>query len=79
MAGDGLERVTMRQVAAEAGVSTRLLQYYFGTREALLAGAYASRSCFDRERLKALIPAGRSWRRSEPSCWRYSRSMTRRV
>ncbi|MGV9775044.1 TetR/AcrR family transcriptional regulator [Streptosporangium sp. NPDC003464] len=35
----GLEDVTLRQVAAEAGVSARLLQYYFGTREQLLLGA----------------------------------------
>ncbi|WP_067833252.1 TetR/AcrR family transcriptional regulator [Actinomadura kijaniata] len=35
----GLEDVTLRQVAAEAGVSARLLQYYFGTRRQLLLGA----------------------------------------
>ncbi|MBF6061462.1 TetR family transcriptional regulator C-terminal domain-containing protein [Nocardia terpenica] len=35
----GLEQVTLRQVAAEAGVSARLLQYYFGTRDELLLGA----------------------------------------
>ncbi|MFI7636190.1 TetR/AcrR family transcriptional regulator [Nonomuraea sp. NPDC049400] len=35
----GLEDVTLRQVAAEAGVSARLLQYYFGTRDQLLLGA----------------------------------------
>ncbi|TDQ50297.1 TetR/AcrR family transcriptional regulator [Actinorugispora endophytica] len=35
----GLEDVTLRQVAAEAGVSARLLQYYFGTRDRLLLGA----------------------------------------
>ncbi|MCP2164871.1 TetR/AcrR family transcriptional regulator [Goodfellowiella coeruleoviolacea] len=35
----GLEHVTLRQVAAEAGVSARLLQYYFGTRDQLLLGA----------------------------------------
>lgn len=35
----GLEQVTLRQVAAEAGVSARLLQYYFGTRDQLLLGA----------------------------------------
>ncbi|MFJ3959055.1 TetR/AcrR family transcriptional regulator [Arthrobacter sp. NPDC090010] len=35
----GLEQVSLRQVAAEAGVSTRLLQYYFGTREQMLLGA----------------------------------------
>ncbi len=35
----GLEQVTLRQVAAEAGVSPRLLQYYFGTRDQVLLGA----------------------------------------
>ncbi len=35
----GLEDVSLRQVAAEAGVSARLLQYYFGTRDQLLLGA----------------------------------------
>ncbi len=35
----GLEDVTLRQVAAEAGVSVRLIQYYFGTRDALLLTA----------------------------------------
>ncbi|MEV0282378.1 TetR/AcrR family transcriptional regulator [Streptomyces sp. NPDC050610] len=35
----GLEDVTLRQVAAEAGVSVRLIQYYFGSRDALLLTA----------------------------------------
>lgn len=35
----GLEDVSVRQVAAEAGVSARLVQYYFGTRDELLLGA----------------------------------------
>lgn len=35
----GLEQVTLRRAAAEAGVSPRLLQYYFGTRDQLLLGA----------------------------------------
>lgn len=35
----GLEQVTLRQVAAEADVSARLLQYYFGTRDQVLLGA----------------------------------------
>ncbi|WP_061290907.1 TetR/AcrR family transcriptional regulator [Herbidospora cretacea] len=35
----GLEEVTLRQVAAEADVSVRLVQYYFGTRDDLLLGA----------------------------------------
>lgn len=32
----GLGAATFRQVAAEAGVSVRLVQYYFGTKEGLL-------------------------------------------
>jgi AcrR family transcriptional regulator len=35
----GLEAVTLRQVADEAGVSMRLVQYYFGNRTALLLSA----------------------------------------
>jgi len=35
----GLEDVTLRQVAVEAGVSARLLQYYFGSRDQVLLGA----------------------------------------
>ncbi|WP_344859070.1 TetR/AcrR family transcriptional regulator [Planomonospora alba] len=35
----GLRGATMRGVAAEAGVSLRLVQYYFQTKEALLADA----------------------------------------
>lgn len=38
-ARDGLEAVTMRQVADEAGVSMRLVQYYFGNRTTLLLTA----------------------------------------
>lgn len=33
---NGLEDVTLRRVATEAGVSMRLVQYYFGTRHELL-------------------------------------------
>lgn len=36
---DGLHAVTMRSVAAEAGVSLRLIQYYFVSKEQLLVGA----------------------------------------
>lgn len=36
---DGLHAVTMRSVAAEAGVSLRLVQYYFTSKEQLLIGA----------------------------------------
>lgn len=41
----------MRRVAAEARVSTRLVQYYFGTRDQLLAGALAYRNAHDRARI----------------------------
>jgi AcrR family transcriptional regulator len=54
----GLENVTLRQVAAEAGVSARLVQYYFGTRDQLLLGALevlnADAEQRARERLAAL-------------------------
>ena len=35
-AARGLHATGMREVAAEAGVSLRLVQYYFGTKEELL-------------------------------------------
>jgi AcrR family transcriptional regulator len=35
----GLHAATMREVAAEAGVSLRLVQYYFHSKDELLAGA----------------------------------------
>ncbi|WP_280336418.1 TetR/AcrR family transcriptional regulator [Nocardia wallacei] len=38
-ARDGLHAVSMRSVAAEAGVSLRLVQYYFQTKNGLLIGA----------------------------------------
>jgi AcrR family transcriptional regulator len=38
-AARGLHAAGMREVAAEAGVSLRLVQYYFGTKEELLLGA----------------------------------------
>ncbi len=38
-ATDGLHAVTMRSVAAEAGVSLRLVQYYFGTKADLMNAA----------------------------------------
>ncbi|WP_040793621.1 TetR/AcrR family transcriptional regulator [Nocardia paucivorans] len=38
-ARDGLHAVSMRSVAAEAGISLRLVQYYFHTKTGLLLGA----------------------------------------
>ncbi|MDI2129047.1 TetR/AcrR family transcriptional regulator [Yinghuangia seranimata] len=38
---DGLQSASMRAVAAEAGVSLRLVQYYFTTKQALLLDALA--------------------------------------
>ncbi|WP_031071540.1 TetR/AcrR family transcriptional regulator [Streptomyces sp. NRRL WC-3742] len=38
-ANSGLHSVTMRSVAVEAGVSVRLVQYYFDTKEQLLLAA----------------------------------------
>lgn len=35
----GLQAATMREVAAEAGVSVRLVQYYFDSKQELLLGA----------------------------------------
>ncbi|MEU9076624.1 TetR family transcriptional regulator C-terminal domain-containing protein [Kitasatospora sp. NPDC048538] len=40
-ATDGLKSASMRAVATEAGVSLRLVQYYFTTKEGLLLDAFA--------------------------------------
>lgn len=53
----GLEDVTMRQVAAEAGVSMRLVQYYFGTRHDLLLKALEILNKTADTRAKKRIPA----------------------
>jgi len=49
-AARGLHATGMREVAAEAGVSLRLVQYYFGTKEELLLAAM--------QRLAAQFAAG---------------------
>ncbi|MEV0261536.1 TetR/AcrR family transcriptional regulator [Streptomyces sp. NPDC050617] len=57
----GLEDVTLRQVAAEAGVSVRLVQYYFGSRDGLLLTALeilnSDAERRGRERVEALADA----------------------
>ncbi|WP_435736872.1 TetR family transcriptional regulator [Cellulosimicrobium sp. PMB13] len=40
VARDGLEAATFQAVAAEAGVSVRLVQYYFGNKEGLLLATH---------------------------------------
>ncbi|MHB2266757.1 TetR/AcrR family transcriptional regulator [Aliihoeflea sp. PC F10.4] len=54
----GLEDVTMRRVAAEAGISTRLVQYYFSTRERLLADAFSYRLQRDRKYIEDTLVDG---------------------
>ena len=39
---DGLHGVTFQAVAGEAGISVRLIQYYFGTKDAFLLATYQS-------------------------------------
>ncbi|WP_031465125.1 TetR/AcrR family transcriptional regulator [Sciscionella sediminilitoris] len=51
----GLEGVTMRRVATEAEVSTRLVQYYFGTRKDLLLGALHCLNDDSRQRIEQRI------------------------
>jgi AcrR family transcriptional regulator len=54
----GLRAASMREVAAEAGVSLRLVQYYFHTKDELLLGAFGylgeQLSARVRERVRAL-------------------------
>ncbi|BCJ47445.1 transcriptional regulator [Actinoplanes ianthinogenes] len=53
----GLQSATMREVAAEAGVSLRLVQYYFHTKEELLVAALAYLAEQLTERVRAGIRA----------------------
>jgi AcrR family transcriptional regulator len=53
----GLQSATMREVAAEAGVSLRLVQYYFHTKEQLLLAALAYLAEQLTERVSASIRA----------------------
>lgn len=59
-ANGGLEDVSLRQVGGEAGVSMRLVQYYFGTRQDLLLGALeilnADAEAQTKERISTLGP-----------------------
>ncbi len=51
----GLHGAGMREVAAEAGVSLRLVQYYFGTKEELLLAAMQQLAAQFSERVLARI------------------------
>jgi AcrR family transcriptional regulator len=51
----GLQATGMREVAAEAGVSLRLVQYYFGTKEELLLAAARDLAVRYSERVMARI------------------------
>lgn len=53
----GLRGATMRGVAAEAGVSLRLVQYYFQTKEALIAYALECLTARLDDRVKRAIAA----------------------
>jgi AcrR family transcriptional regulator len=53
----GLPAASMREVAAEAGVSLRLVQYYFHTKDELLLGAFQQLSEQLAERVRARIRA----------------------
>lgn len=56
-ATDGLHAVTMRSVAAEAGVSLRLVQYYFGTKADLMNAALTHLEEESHQRLAARLAA----------------------
>jgi TetR/AcrR family transcriptional repressor of bet genes len=51
----GLTAATFREVAAEAGVSVRLVQYYFGSKDALLLATQQHVAARATARLTALI------------------------
>ena len=54
VAEHGLDRVSVREVAAAAGVSIGTVQHYFPTKERLLAAAYTEAVRRIRDRLEAL-------------------------
>ncbi len=56
----GLQAASMRVVAAEAGVSLRLVQYYFHTKDELLMGALARLSAQLQIRMQTWIAAAGS-------------------
>ncbi|MEU1283181.1 TetR family transcriptional regulator [Kitasatospora sp. NPDC005856] len=56
-ASSGLHSVTMRSVAVEAGVSVRLVQYYFDTKEQLLLAAMARLTTRMGERVQQRVRA----------------------
>jgi AcrR family transcriptional regulator len=58
-AARGLHATGMREVAAEAGVSVRLVQYYFGTKEELLLAAMHRLARQLSERAMARVRAAR--------------------
>lgn len=55
----GLHATGMREVAAEAGVSLRLVQYYFGTKEELLLAAMQRLAAQLADRVMARVTAAR--------------------
>jgi AcrR family transcriptional regulator len=57
---EGLQSASMRAVAAEAGVSLRLVQYYFTTKEALLLDALARLGIQLQARMESWIKAAGS-------------------
>ncbi|WP_198653592.1 TetR/AcrR family transcriptional regulator [Actinocorallia populi] len=58
----GLHAATMREVAAEAGVSLRLVQYYFHSKDELLAGALEHLAARLGERVRARTAGARDVR-----------------
>ncbi|MFD5438338.1 TetR/AcrR family transcriptional regulator [Kitasatospora sp. NPDC127067] len=56
-ASSGLHSVTMRSVAIEAGVSVRLVQYYFDTKEQLLLAAMTRLTARMGERVQRRVRA----------------------
>jgi AcrR family transcriptional regulator len=54
----GLTAATFREVAAEAGVSVRLVQYYFGSKDALLLATQHDVARRATDRLNAMIGSG---------------------
>lgn len=80
-AGGDIERVTVREIAAAAGVGVGLINYHFGSKEALLhccAQRVVQKQTEKLEQTAREMPAGPAWDRLEGMVRRYCDLLTER-
>lgn len=70
IAAQGPETVRMKDIAEAAGFSVGTLQYYFGSRESLLAHAFSAHSSAVVEAIASLTQEqGTAWQKVQSSLW----------